>query len=577
MTVLLGNGDGTFQAPRETQDPDQDLTYFTVADFNRDGNPDVAAAHNNPADGRIALLCGDGMGNLSPPEHLMLGGNPGCVVEGDFNGDGLPDMVINNSPGAPSLRVFINSHHLITASAGPNGSISPSGTVVVPEGGSQTFTITPNAHYHAADVLVDGGSVGAVTSYTFTNVSAEHTIAASFAIDTHVLTVTVPGHGAVVRSPDLPRYDYGSTVRLTAIPSPGWKFDSWSGDAASAVNPLDLLMDGDKSITATFAPSPEPRVLGIPDVRNDQGRQVRVSWARSFHDWPASPTPVRRYDIFRRIDSLPLTTGGLSTASVEHGPNPDPNGIMLAGWDYVLSVPAACEDEYNVVVPTLADSNLTGMHWSVLMVRAATASPSVFFDSPPDSGYSVDNLPPLMPRSFTATYGSGSAILHWSESTEPDFWAYRLYSGGTPDFIPGPDNLIATTGATEYVDADPVLCYKLAAVDYNGNESPYAQLLIPLDVPANRADLDFELKGAQPNPTRGTRLTVTFTLPVEAPGTLELLDITGRQVASRDVGSLGPGSHTVALAEGRKLSSGLYLARLTQGRNSRTMRVVVIQ
>ena len=47
-------------------------------------------------------------------------------------------------------------------------------------GDDQSFTITPDSGYQVADVLVDGASVGAVTSYTFTNVQANHTIAASF-------------------------------------------------------------------------------------------------------------------------------------------------------------------------------------------------------------------------------------------------------------------------------------------------------------------------------------------------------------------------------------------------------------
>ncbi len=71
----------------------------------------------------------------------------------------------------------------ITATAGANGSISPSGEVSVEAGGSQTFTITPNEGYKIADVLVDGESVGAVSSYTFSGVQAKHTIEATFAYD----------------------------------------------------------------------------------------------------------------------------------------------------------------------------------------------------------------------------------------------------------------------------------------------------------------------------------------------------------------------------------------------------------
>ena len=70
--------------------------------------------------------------------------------------------------------------HTIRASAGVNGTISPAGWTSVGEGGEQTFTITPDAGYAVAKVLVDGRSVGAVTSYTFRNVTQDHTIEAVF-------------------------------------------------------------------------------------------------------------------------------------------------------------------------------------------------------------------------------------------------------------------------------------------------------------------------------------------------------------------------------------------------------------
>ena len=68
----------------------------------------------------------------------------------------------------------------ITASAGAGGTIIPSGSLTVPYGADQSYTITPNTGYQVADVLVDGSSVGAVTSYTFTHVTENHTIEATF-------------------------------------------------------------------------------------------------------------------------------------------------------------------------------------------------------------------------------------------------------------------------------------------------------------------------------------------------------------------------------------------------------------
>jgi len=70
--------------------------------------------------------------------------------------------------------------HTITASAGANGSIAPSGAVVVDDGDDQTFAITPNSGYKIDEVLVDGSDVGEVSSYTFNDVNANHTISASF-------------------------------------------------------------------------------------------------------------------------------------------------------------------------------------------------------------------------------------------------------------------------------------------------------------------------------------------------------------------------------------------------------------
>jgi hypothetical protein len=79
----------------------------------------------------------------------------------------------------------------IAASANTGGSITPAGTVAVADGGSQTFVITPSSGYAIADVQVDGVSVGAVSSYTFTAVHAAHTINALFRVVTSSDVVTV--------------------------------------------------------------------------------------------------------------------------------------------------------------------------------------------------------------------------------------------------------------------------------------------------------------------------------------------------------------------------------------------------
>jgi hypothetical protein len=81
----------------------------------------------------------------------------------------------------------------ITASAEPIGSITPSGAVVIDYGSSQTFTITPSAGASINTVTVDGSSVGAVSTYTFSNVTANHTISAAFSCPTQYLPVRISG------------------------------------------------------------------------------------------------------------------------------------------------------------------------------------------------------------------------------------------------------------------------------------------------------------------------------------------------------------------------------------------------
>ena len=95
------------------------------------------------------------------------------------NGIGVGNA--NATHGPHLLQVKVDEVRIITATAGDNGRITPTGDVAVPKGESKTFTITPDSGYHIKDVLVDGRSVGAVSTYTFENVVDNHTIHATFA------------------------------------------------------------------------------------------------------------------------------------------------------------------------------------------------------------------------------------------------------------------------------------------------------------------------------------------------------------------------------------------------------------
>jgi predicted glutamine amidotransferase len=91
------------------------------------------------------------------------------------------------------------------------------------------------------------------------------------------LTVNIVGNGQVQREPDQATYTQGTEVKLTAIPTSGWNFTGWSGDLTGTENPATILMNSNKTITATFTKvANEPPVVSNPQP-SDGATNVPVS------------------------------------------------------------------------------------------------------------------------------------------------------------------------------------------------------------------------------------------------------------------------------------------------------------
>src|SRR6185369_3310870 len=109
------------------------------------------------------------------------------------------DVVCSSSFDASDADFTIRNP-VVTATAGGGGTISPNGAVSVPYGTNQAFTITADPCYSIADVVVDGSSVGPVPSYTFVNVTQDHTINATFSLIQYTITATNGPGGSIAPS-----------------------------------------------------------------------------------------------------------------------------------------------------------------------------------------------------------------------------------------------------------------------------------------------------------------------------------------------------------------------------------------
>ena len=155
----------------------------------------------------------------------------------------------------------VTTAYVITATAGANGTISPNGDVAVNEGASRTFTITPNTGHSIQDVTVDGASVGAVATYAFTNVTAPHTIAATFMVTptvTYTITATAGANGSISPSGAV-TVNSGASQTFTITPDTGYAVQDVIVDGVallSAVNSYTFTnVTGPHTITASFTPT----------------------------------------------------------------------------------------------------------------------------------------------------------------------------------------------------------------------------------------------------------------------------------------------------------------------------------
>ncbi|MGE5178804.1 MAG: FlgD immunoglobulin-like domain containing protein [Bacteroidota bacterium] len=319
----------------------------------------------------------------------------------------------------------------------------------------------------------------------------------------------------------------------------------------------------------------EPTITGVRDFPGDQGGKVRITWTASYLD---SKLEISAYGIWHRVSQEAALTAEREGARLIRGKASDADarpGLYRASaglyWEGVGSILARGYSSYTFVAPTFQDSTASANPYSVFMVDAHAVSVAEFWDSNPDSGYSVDNLAPAMPIALIGTYDNGGTHLRWRANNEADLVGYRLYRGASADFVPGSGNLLAAPLDTACTDPELPGYYKLSAVDEHGNESPFAFL-----APGNVAKADADavprvltLASPAPNPVREGAV-FRFSLPEKQAVILAIFDSRGRRLRVLVHEELPAGEHEVRWdgldAQGHMAASGIYFVRLDAAR-----------
>jgi hypothetical protein len=349
-------------------------------------------------------------------------------------------------------------------------------------------------------------------------------------------------------------------------------------------------------------------ITSITDIPGDQGGWVRLGFSRSGYDFAEeTETPVTGYQVLRRVDDpglrqavlgSPAATDrarrpGRAWASFEPGSvhrlrdrlyvhaEDGSQGILPPGlWESVAWVAAQQAEDYVAAIPTLADSTAAGgTAWSVHVVTTHTTTPSVWFASAPDSGYSVDNLAPGAPMNLL--FGQPTVLI-WDPAPEPDFQYHSVYGSASPVLDPTATLIVQTVDPTHDVGASPFPYYHVTTSDHAGNESEAASIQnssisVERDPAPPRI---FRLLGASPNPMRSTT-TIAFDLPEPARTRLSIYDVHGRRVRVVNEGVRPAGRHAIDWdardTGGRRVPAGVYFARLEAGPFEAEQRLVIVR
>jgi hypothetical protein len=407
VSVLLGNGDGTFQPAVSYPSSEQGASGLVVGDFNGDGKPDIVATQP----GSVALFLGNGDGTFQPAIAYTPGGQ-GLAV-GDFNHDGKPDLATAGGGDVFVLLNIASSFQYATSTT-----ISSSANPTSP-GQSVTFTATVTTAFSVGALtgsitLYDGATAldtetvnnGTATFTTSSLALGAHSLTASYSGDTNYLASTSQAFTENVNSTVTtttlaasPKPStYGQSVTLTATVTP-----TGSGTPTGTVTFLDgannvgsAMLSGSMGILATSSLNAGSHSITASyggdsnfSASTSSALALSVNQAASTVSLSSSANPSAYNQAVTFVASVsPQYAGGEATGTVTFKDGAASIGSTgVSGNLASLTLNSLAVGTHSITAVYSGDANLTGNSSSAVreVVNKATTSSSVTSSANPST------------------------------------------------------------------------------------------------------------------------------------------------------------------------------------------------
>jgi VCBS repeat protein len=565
VSVLLGNGDGTFGVKADFGTGSYPHS-MAIADVNADGRPDLATA--NAVSGTISVLLGNGNGTFGAATDFGTGVAPLSVAIADVNADGRPDLASANALSSTvSVLLGNGDGTFATKTDFGTGGYSYSVAIADLNADGRPDLAVANLYSQTVSVLLGNGdgTFGTMTDFGTGDTPSSVAIADLDADARPDLAVAnnVPGTVSVL---------LGSGDGTF-----GAKTDFDTGLNALSVAIADLNADGRPDLAVASPNSstvsvllnrgapPAPIAMAFDLTPNTLNLQARSLWATGFLE-PVSPFAPSDIDIasIRLNGTVPVDPAG-PTAVGDHNGNGIPD-LMVKFNRVAVELTVSEGDNVPIAVTGMVDGHsFLGTDY-IRVRRVVMSSPlagshlaagslvQVRWQTP--SGVAVQSVTLLF-----SIDGGGTWSLIARGQADIGSYDWTVPSVQT-------DEAKVAVVLVESADASGDLVDGVLGVsDAFSIES----------VVGVRDRVPTALALSILNPMTSGALRVELALRDESPARLEVVDVAGRVLTAKQVGTLGPGTHVLDLDDGGELRPGIYFLRLTQGGSQVQSRAAVLR